>query len=75
MNEPGHDFCYRSHAPAVNTVVEVLSNPCNLQRVAVPAEEEHVLPGPPLNEGGKKCGRKTAHKTHEPVGIHPDVRR
>ena len=75
MDEPGDGFSYCSHAPEFNTVVEVLSNACNLQRVAVTAEDVHVVPGPPLDEGGKECGRKTAHEAHEPVGIHPDVRR
>jgi hypothetical protein len=42
--------------------------------MTVTPEDVHVVPGPPLDEGGKESRGKAGHKTYEPVDVHPDVR-
>ena len=42
--------------------------------MTVTAEDVHVVPGPPLDEGGKECRGKAEHKAYEPIDVHADVR-
>ena len=55
------------------SVVQVLSKSCTLQRVAVSLEGVHVIANPLLNEECEEGCRKAEDEGHEPESVHADV--
>lgn len=74
MDECRHRFYHRWHAPALNSLVQILSDSRDLDWVTIALKHVHVLPGPALDEGRNESGRKTEYEAHIPADIHPDVR-
>ena len=73
VQETRNCLCDNKHTPSFQSVVQVLSNSCTLQRVTVPLEDVHIIADPLLNEDCEEGRGKTEDESHEPENIHADV--
>ena len=73
MQETRNCLCNNRHVRSFQSVLQVLSKSCTLQRVAVPLEDVHVIANPLLGEDCEKGCDKTEDESHEKENVHADV--
>ena len=73
MQETRNQPRNKMHFPLFQSVVQVLTNSCTLQRVVVSLEDVHVITNPLLNEECEEGRGKAEDESHEPENVHADV--
>jgi len=74
MEKTRYSLRYYGHVPLFTAFMPVPSKPGNLQGVAIPLKDMHVVPNPLLDKYCEECCGEAEDEGHGPENVHADVR-